>query len=144
MDISDKIRLADLLLQRDEAFVRVAECERQIQGILGAPYPFPPLPELPSLRRKKPAKRAGADVPRAEIRLRALKRPEENAYRVGYLRGGEPAVSFMADADLLRRLIALDAPEFRITSVVTVSLCSPEEAVPVAELWREVRAAEGG
>ena len=139
MDLSGKIRLADLLLQRDEAFVRVAECERQIQDLLGAPYPFPPPPELPSLRRKKPAKAkppaAAGGVPRGAFRLRALKRPQENAYRVEYQRGDRSGASFLADAELLRRLLPLDRPEFRITAVAAVQVRAPDDYTVVESLW---------
>ncbi len=140
MNLSGKIRLADLLLQRDLAFVRVAECERQIQEALGAPYPFPPLPDLPSLRRKKPGKKAAAGrsaAPREQFRPRALKRPAENAYRIEYRRGEVTAVSFLTDADLLRRLLPLDTLEFRVTAVATASVRSPQDAAVVEELWRD-------
>ena len=140
MNISDKIRLADLLLQRDVAFVRVAECERQIQGILGAPYPFPPLPDLPSLRRKKPVKKTVADmasVPRTALKLRALKRPAENAYRVEYRRHEQVTVSFLTDADLLRRLVLLDTPEFKITAIAAVTLRTPTDFTVSEDLWGE-------
>jgi hypothetical protein len=139
MTIPEKLRLAELLLRRDEAFVRVAECERQIQETLGAPYPFPPLPDLPSLRWKRPLRKAASGagaVARGTLKLRALRRPAENAYRVEYRRNEVTAVSFLADTDLLRRLLPLDAPEFRITAVAAVSLRSPEDFTVVEELWR--------
>ena len=140
MNISDNIRLADLLLQRDLAFVRVAECERQIQDILGAPYPFPPLPDLPSLRRKKAGKKsapANRAVARGAFKLRALRRPVENAYRVEYRRHEGPAVSFLTEADLLRRLILLDTPEFTISAIAAVTLRTPDDVTVTEELWRE-------
>ena len=140
MNISDKIRLADLLLQRDTAFVRVAECERQIQGLLGAPYPFLPLPDLPSLRRKKAAKKTLADkasVPRDALKLRALRRPLENAYRVEYRRHELATSSFLTDGELLRRLLLLDTAEFKITAIAAVSLRAPTDFTVSEELWRE-------
>lgn len=139
MTLFDKIRLADLLLRRDEAWVRVAECERQIQGLLGEPYPFPPPPDLPSLRRKKPAKKEPPDgmaIPRAGFKLRSLKRPAENAYRVVYQRGEATTASFLADAGLLRRLVQLDQPEFRIIEIATVSVRTPENYSVLEMLWR--------
>ena len=140
MNIPNNIRLADLLLKRDLAFVRVAECERQIQEILGAPYPFPPLPDLPSLRRKKAGKKsapANAATPRGAFKLRPLRRPAENAYRVTYQRDEVSVTSFLADADLLRRLLPLATPEFKITAIAAVNLRSPEDVAVTEELWRE-------
>ena len=141
MKIPDQIRLTDLLLQRDEAFVRVADCERQIQTILGVPYPYPPLPELPSLCRKKPVKKAAAGrtgVSRSSLKVRPLKRPAENAYRVEYRRDHDTAaVSFLTDPDLLRRLLSIATPQFRVTAITTVSLRAPDQYTVVDELYRE-------
>ena len=139
MNLFATIRLTDLLLQRDEAWVRVAERERQIQGILGEPYPFPPPPDLPSLRRKKPPKKerpAGVFIPRNTFKLRPLKRPAENAYRVIYQRGDVMVTSFLADADLLRRLLRLDQPEFRVLEIATVTAQTPENYSVLEIVWQ--------
>jgi len=146
MNLFGTIRLTDLLLQRDEAWVRVAECERQIQGILGEPYPFPPPPDLPSLRRKKPAKKerpTGIAIPRDAVKLRPLKRPAENAYRVVYQRGDVMVTSFLADADLLRRLLRLDQPEFRVLEIATVAAQTPETYSVLEIVWQAPEASPG-
>ncbi|MFA4945533.1 MAG: hypothetical protein WC789_12635 [Lentisphaeria bacterium] len=143
MTMLESIRLTDLLLERESEFVRIAECERLIQGILGQPYPFTPPPPLPSLAKRRPPRRprkgeeAGGA---AAVALRPL-RERENAYRVTWRQGEEAEVSFQADRALVQRLLALREPEFTVMEVAAVQVASPAEVTVHEVLF--VRPAEG-
>ena len=67
-------------------------------------------------------------------------RPDLNRFVSGgriYRRNEVSAVSFLADPDLLRRLLPLDTPEFKITAIAAVCLRTPEDVTVTEELWRE-------
>jgi hypothetical protein len=128
VDALDKTKLIDLLREREAAFVRVWECEQQINRVLGVPYPFPPPPPLPCLGKRKrsrrtTAKRAATAVPS----LRRLQGKRENAYHVHYELDGVHADTFQTDTELIRRLLATEIPGFRILRVDTVEFRAPDD-----------------
>lgn len=141
----DATTLADLLLQREAEFVKIAECERLIQGILGQSYPYPPPPALPSLAKRKPGKRrpaaagalpsaGGGDAPGfagmagcgaaggSEIPVLKALHPPENAWRVRFVKNGESGESVIADRALIQRLLGLEEPGFTIVEVAAVTV----------------------
>lgn len=111
-----QIRINGLLLQREELFVRVHECERAIEALLDKPYPFA-RPTLPSDRRGKrkpgPARAAAKDP------LRPLEASEQ-AYRVTYLRAGQTGREDHDDLAALRTLLASQGTDLRVTRIETI------------------------
>lgn len=86
-----RVAIDRLLLQREEQFLRVHSCESEIEAILGAAYPFPPPPDLPSRqKRRTPKKAAGRTAAKPAKRPRIALAPlaledGESAYRIVYL-----------------------------------------------------------
>ncbi len=109
MNCRRDIQIIDLLKLRESEFVTVWDCEQLIGRILGAPYPLPPPPELPSQRRApKPKKQtAQAEYP---PKLRRLKSDGENVYRIVYRLRDEEHVSLQTDAALVRAAMQCDVP----------------------------------
>lgn len=127
MTVSDTIRVVDLLMERERAFVDVHRAEQQVERIVGAPYPFPDPPELPSLRKRPAQRGAYAQSPR----LRGLQ-GEEAAYRVTYERNGERTSEVQTSLKLVRALAENQQEAgIRILSIETVRLDEHGQAVPV-------------
>ena len=112
----DKIRITDLLMQREKAWIKIWECEQGIGRILdGASYPFlVPLP-LPSF--KKAQKPSGKT---SKITLRRLRTPQENAYRLIYEFENKIEETLQVDTELIRTLLNSPIETFKILSIETV------------------------
>lgn len=132
MDPLQSLHIVDLLREREAEFVRVWQCEQDIQRLLHGAFLFDPPPPLPSLAKKKrPAKpRAGASP-----RLRRL-RPDEHAYRVEYESKGETITGLTANFTFLQHLLELDPPALRVRRVETVRLGETGIAKPNQLLWK--------
>lgn len=120
-----QIRVNELLLQREELFLRIHAAETEAARILGEPWPFV-RPALPSDRRakKKPgstASRAAADATKKSP-ADALRRLEagETAYRVTYLQFGKETTETHVDFAAVATLLAGQAAHLRVLRVETL------------------------
>jgi len=140
MPIPRSIELIDLLHRREEEFVTVWKCEQEIKRIMNMPdFPFPPPPDLPSLR---PVPKVGKGRPRvvkesrpAGPTVRALRTPQENAYRLVFVYNGVRQDSFQTDQKLIETLMTLELTDFRLLAVETVSFRSPDDWETRESLW---------
>lgn len=132
MDPLHSLHIVDLLREREAEFVRVWECEQEIQRLLHGAFHFDPPPPLPSLAKKKrPAKAAGGAPPR----LRRL-RGDEQAYRVEYDAQGETRTGLTANFAFLQNLLELDPPALRVRRVEAVRLDETETGAPGQLIWK--------
>lgn len=129
-----QIRINELLLQREELFLRVHTAEAEAARILGEPYPFT-RPAIPSDRRakRKPgappvvwpppsvsaAATAVAPKPLAALTFRRLEAGEA-AYRVTYRQFKQELVETHYDAAALATVLAGETVNLRILRVETV------------------------
>ena len=77
------IAINSLLIEREEAYARVAEIEQSICHLLGADFPFEPPRAIPSSAHKRKAskkRRAASKKAQGPPKIRRLK-PGECAYR---------------------------------------------------------------
>lgn len=149
MTVEEELAVLELLRLREAEFVKVWRCEGAVCQVLGVPsFPFAPsLPDLPSRRRGRrslkvqavsrrqgaPSGASGAS-PRRVPALRKLVSGED-AYRLEYERHGERETSFQQDCELVRRLFLLEASDFQMVRVSTVSFRSLEDWTELAQLW---------
>jgi hypothetical protein len=136
MNPADHILLAQLLREREAAFVTVWECELRIRRRLGlsvaAEFPFPPPPSLPSQRRQP---RPAPATPRlAAATVRRL-RPGEDAYRLTCLSQGAPCESLSDAPDVVRALIAALPADLTLQCLDTVALDAAGTPTVVECLW---------
>lgn len=142
MDISQEIKIIDLLCLREEQFRKVWLLEESVRNLLnGAGVPFPPPPSLPSLQKaprkvRRQASQAAQGVSSAPP-LRPLQGARENAYRVIYLFKGEEKESFQRDNDFLQTLSQLTSESFRLLRIETVESHSAADYQVIAELFRD-------
>lgn len=119
MNAADKIRLRELLRERERLFARINAIESRIDTILGAPYPYPAPPSLPSFRPEP--KKKTKSKPVKPIRIRRLKTGLEDAYLVEYARDGETRQTIQRDPKLIQALYETQPPNLTITRVSTVA-----------------------
>lgn len=112
------IELHGKLLEREAQFANVHSLEQQILGILDQPYPFELRDDLPSLQKRKKAKRHRATKKKA-IRLRKLE-TGEMAYRATYLQGMEERSELHLLAAPIELLINRAIGEITILRVATL------------------------
>ncbi len=143
MDISQEIKIIDLLYLREEQFRKVWLLEESVRNLLnGAGVSFPPPPSLPS-RQKVPRqtrrRQVSQPVQSASLipSLRPLQGARENAYRVVYLFKGEEKESFQRDNDFLQTLSQLTSESFRLLRIETVESHSAVDYQVIAELFRD-------
>lgn len=137
MRADQQIQINDLLLQREELFVRVHDLEQAAAAILGEPYPFtrPQLPSDAKLKRKPTARPASASsvIPASPAALarESLRRLEglETAYRVTYRRFGRVVIEDHDDLDALRTLLSSQGANLTVTRVETIDLGARTKAV---------------
>ena len=120
-----QIRINELLLQREELFLRIHAAETEVTRILGASFPFD-LPDLPSARRgkrKSTDARPAASTKPAKSPADSLRRLEdgEAAYRVSYLQFSKPLVEEHHDFDALRTLLACQSANLQVMSIETLA-----------------------
>jgi hypothetical protein len=60
MTLDQQIAVNERLLEREALFSHVYEIEQAINASLGAPYPLPPPPDIPSRRATRPSKKRAA------------------------------------------------------------------------------------
>lgn len=119
------IHVNELLLEREELFLRIHRVEHEVARILGSAYPFPSV-ELPSTRRSKrkvstarPAQ-ASADSPsKPALVLRRLE-ADENRYRVTYRQFSKVLVEEHADFEAVRTLLACQSSDLEVQKIETL------------------------
>jgi hypothetical protein len=131
MDPLQSLHIVDLLREREAEFVRVWECEQEIQRILHGAFLFDPPPPLPSLAKPRRTRKVPAKAP---LRLRRL-RADEQAYRVHYEAQGETRTGLTANFAFLQDLIELDPPALRVTQVEAVHLDEAGTDPPGQLVW---------
>ena len=142
MDAPKTVAIVDLLMQRDKAFVDVYEAESAVTRILGRRYPFPPPPDIPSMRRSKSVRHRGDDQP-SHVRLRNL-HSEETAYRVTYTQGGEERVEVQTRLQPVRRVVECEShlPDFRIERIDIIAVQDDGTEVAYACLYDRTEASD--
>ena len=145
MQLDRQIRVNELLLQREELFLRIHAAETEITRLLRGPYPFTK-PALPSDRRakRKPgaaapasvaaffASAASAATPSSSVQAPGSPLPapgsstlrrladDEAAYRVTYLQFNREVVETHPDFAALATLLASQAAHLRVLKVETL------------------------
>lgn len=139
MQLDRQIRVNELLLQREELFLRIHAAETEITRLLRGPYPFA-RPALPSDRRSK--RKAGAAAPLSVAEFFASAAPPaapvaseknpsaadtlrrladgETAYRVTYLQFNREVVETHSDFAAVATLLASQAAHLRVLKVETL------------------------
>ena len=124
-----QIRVNELLLQREELFLRIHAAETEVSRILGEPFPFP-LPEIPSLRRGKrkaadtrPATTAASGGKPAKSAADSLRRlePGETGYRVTYQQFSKVLTEEHFEFEALRTLLACQSGNLTVQKVETLT-----------------------
>lgn len=144
MQLDQQIRVNELLLQREELFLRIHAAEAEIARLLRGPFPFT-RPALPSDRRGKrrnagtssaasvadffasaatspsaspAASGASPSAPETPV-LRRLAE-DEAAYRITYLQFGRELSETHPDFTAVATLLASQAAHLRVLKVETV------------------------
>ncbi|MEY4487602.1 MAG: hypothetical protein RIQ79_110 [Verrucomicrobiota bacterium] len=121
-----QIRVNELLLQREELFLRIHSVETEVTRILGGPFPFV-LHELPSARRVKrkvgdarPASAATAPRP-VKSPAESLRRLEtgEAGYRVTYRQFSKIVVEEHFEFEAVRTLLACQSAQLQVQKIET-------------------------
>ncbi len=144
MRTDQQIRINELLLQREELFLRVHAAETEIARILGEPLALP-RPPLPSDRRGKrkaavaaspdappaSALAAAADAPRPRAGAEKLRRLEdgEQAYRVVYRQFGRETVELHQEFSAIATLLAGQGAQLQVERIETVDAAGAVRAV---------------
>ena len=154
MQLDRQIRVNELLLQREELFLRIHAAETEITRLLRGPYPFAK-PALPSDRRAKRKPGAAAPASVAEFLASAASgasRPatspaagssllapgsdtlrrladDEAAYRVTYLQFNREVVETHPDFAALATLLASQAAHLRVLKVETLDIAGEPREV---------------
>jgi hypothetical protein len=118
--MSSTIQINQLLMEREDRLVELFDLERQITAILGQPYPLAPPADLPSLQKRKKARKQPATRTTARIRLRKLDPDRETAYRITYLENSTEKIEIHFDARPLALLINTPLPNLEVLRVETV------------------------
>jgi hypothetical protein len=133
-----QIRINELLLQREELFLRIHAAETEVSRLLGTPWPFV-RPALPSDRRvrRKPGAAAGvaaapAATPVPPATPRRLE-PGENAYRVTYRQFAQTLTETHYDSAALATLLACRTDNLKVLRLETLDAAG----APSAVLWAQ-------
>jgi hypothetical protein len=128
---AQQIRINELLLQREELFLRIHAAETESARILGEPYPFT-RPALPSDRRSKRKSGAAPAIPPPQPEFvpppppgapaSILRRLDENetAYRVTYRQFGQTHVETHQDHAALATLLACQSARLEVIALETL------------------------
>jgi len=134
-----QIRINELLLQREELFLRIHAAETEASRLLGAPWPFV-RPVLPSDRRprRKPGAPAAAGAapsaaPAAPSAPRRLE-PGEAAYRVTYRQFAQTLTETHYDSAALATLLACRTENLQVLRLETVDVSGALSSV----LWSQI------
>lgn len=119
-----QIRINELLLQREELFLRIHAAETEAARLFGEPFPFT-RPVLPSDRRgkRKPgaAPRAAASAPKEAADLLRRLVENESAYRVTYRQFGKVHVETHHEFAALATLLASQVAHLRVLRLETLA-----------------------
>lgn len=133
-----QIRINELLLQREELFLRIHAAETEVSRLLGAPWPFV-RPALPSDRRarRKPGGSAAiavapSTVPVPPAAPRRLE-PGETAYRVTYRQFAQTLTETHHDPAALATLLACRTENLQVLRLETVDASGALSSV----LWSQ-------
>lgn len=122
MQRDQQIRVNELLLQREELFLRIHAAETEASRLLGEPYPFT-RPALPSDRRtkKKPstATKKPSIAPSATDALRRLDETEA-AFRVTYRQFSRNVTETHHDFAALATLLASQTAHLQVLRLETL------------------------
>jgi hypothetical protein len=122
-----QIKVNEMLLEREELFLRIHAAEKEVLRIMGGDYPFTTV-ELPSNRRAKrktvPARAATAPAPadvtaHAMITLRRLEAGEAR-YRVTYRQFAQVVIEEHSDFDAVRTLLACQSSQLEVQKLETL------------------------
>ena len=121
MQLDRHIRVNELLLQREELFLRIHAAETEASRLLGEPYPFtrPALPSDQRAKRKPGAPRKTTEKKSAADSLRRLD-DGETAYRVTYRQFGREVVETHHEHAALATLLASQAAHLEVLSIETL------------------------
>lgn len=127
-----QIRVNELLLQREELFLRIHAAETEASRLLGEPYPFT-RPLLPSDHRAK--RKAGPPKKAAEKKTPAdtLRRLEDDeaAYRVTYRQFSQTLVETHFDHAAIATLLASQAAHLQVLGIETIDAAGTVRATLV-------------
>ncbi len=119
MTTAQRIRVNQLLLEREAWFARIYECEQAVAQLLGEPYAWE-RPGLPSDQRGKRKPGAGKAGGAGREVLRRLE-PGEVKFRVTYRNFGREVVEEHEDVEALRGLLASQTARLQVLRVETVA-----------------------
>lgn len=130
MNLDRQIRVNELLLQREEQFLRIHATETEIIRLLGGPYPFT-RPALPSDRRPRKKPTAPRSAPAATSPSAALRRlaDTEAAYRVTYRQFGRETIETHPEQTAIATLLAAQTPELRVLRLETIDAAGRRTAL---------------
>lgn len=120
-----QIRINELLLQREELFLRIHAAETEASRLLGEPFPFirPALPSDRRAKRKPGAPSPVAATPRPpKSPADALRRLEEGetAYRVTYRQFSQTVVETHHEHAALATLLASQVAHLQVLRIETL------------------------
>ncbi|VGO21312.1 hypothetical protein [Pontiella sulfatireligans] len=121
------IQINQLLMEREDRLVEVFDLERQINAVLGQPFPLTPPDGLPSRQKRKKPKRKAASQKAATVRLRKLDEDTEDAYRIIYLDGETEKTEIHTDPKPLATLANTALPNITVQRIETVKASPPGE-----------------
>jgi hypothetical protein len=130
-----QIRINELLLQREELFLRIHAAETEASRLLGAPWPFV-RPVLPSDRRARRKPGAAVSAPSAAPAFPAAPRrlePGETAYRVTYRQFAQTLTETHYDSAALATLLACRTDNLQVLRLETLDTAG----APSAVLWAQ-------
>lgn len=124
-----------LLIEREDQWVHVETIERQINEILGQPYPFKIDVDLPSRQRRKKPKRKVASKASAAIRLRKLDPATESAYRISYIQQNEEHTEIHFENKPLMLLLNTPLQHLHVICIETIRATENQEWESVEQLY---------
>ncbi len=130
------IQINQLLMEREDCLVDVFDLERQINTILGEPYPLAPPVDLPSLQKRKKPKRKAAKKKAALLRVRKLDPETEAAYRIEYQQNEKSCIEIHTDSRPLALLLNTKLPTLTIQRIETVQATDNGEWTVVEVLFQ--------
>lgn len=124
MRLDQQIRVNELLLQREELFLRIHAVDTEVNRLLGEPWPFtrPPLPSDRRAKRKAGATPAAAPAAKLKPPAETLRRLDEGetAYRVTYRQFGRAVTEIHHDFAALATLLACQGDQLQVEHIETL------------------------
>ena len=121
MASANQARINELLLEREELFVRIHLAEKRAAELFGEPYPFerPTLPSDQKAKRKPASPRAKEPGAMKPVHLRSLGEAE-GIYRVIYEQCGRVQEELHRDAAALTLLLTCQSQGLRVLRIEIV------------------------